>query len=55
MKFIDDSSVRRLVQYANHAEAGHLPLAGGMLDQTPAFVAGLAMVRAERASYGGSD
>lgn len=54
MTFIDDNT-GRLAQYAAHAENGHLPVAGGMLDQTPAFVAGLAAFRAERAAYGGGD
>lgn len=54
MTYIDDKTAR-LAQYATHADNGHLPVAGGMLDQTPAFVAGLAAFRTERASYGGAD
>jgi hypothetical protein len=54
MTYIDNNT-GKLIEYANHADNGHLPVAGGMLDQTPAFVSGLAMIRAERAAYGGID
>lgn len=35
----------------NDAENGHLPVAGGMLDQTQAFIESSRLIRSERAHY----
>jgi hypothetical protein len=48
--FVDREAVR-MIQAVSDANKGHLPTAGGMLDQTPGFVDAYRLVNSERAAY----
>lgn len=41
----------RMLAATSDADKGHLPVGGGMLDQTQVFVAASRLIRRERAAY----
>lgn len=41
----------RLLPMASDADKGHLPVAGGLLDQTQVFIQSLRLIRSERLAY----
>jgi len=41
-----------MLRLAKFAEKGTFPVAGGVLDQCPAFLEAMELIRLERASYG---
>lgn len=51
MAFIAGSRVGELLNAAEDARNGFLPVDGGILDQTPAFVESFRLIERERAHY----
>lgn len=50
-----DAGTHWLLRLAEFAEKGTFPVAGGVLDQSPAFIGAMELIRSEKLSYGLDD